>query len=260
MASVSTAPRLFVDPARLASEGPVFLSGAEHHYLTRVLRLRVGDAVVLLDGQGRLCEATVCRIDASQAELQCQAALHAPPVPTQLTLYCGLLKGDKQDFVTQKATELGVHRLVPVACQRSVPQLHEDRAERRQQRWTKIAQAAAQQSRRADIPEVTGPLSFAAALADSAQVSSVLRLLLFEGSAPPLHTVIHQPLQALAPPQALAQLHLLIGPEGGFAPAELAAATDAGFVPVSLGPRILRAETAVVASLAVVQYALAAGA
>jgi 16S rRNA (uracil1498-N3)-methyltransferase len=180
--------------------------------------------------------------------------LHAPPVPTQLTLYCGLLKGDKQDFVTQKATELGVHRLVPVACQRSVPQLHEDRAERRQQRWTKIAQAAAQQSRRADIPEVTGPLSFAAALADSAQVSSVLRLLLFEGSAPPLHTVIHQQ------PQALAQLHLLIGPEGGFAPAELAAATEAGFVPVSLGPRILRAETAVVASLAVVQYALAAGA
>lgn len=254
MASVSTAPRLFVDPARLASEGPVFLSGAEHHYLTRVLRLRVGDAVVLLDGQGRWCEATVCRIDASQAELQCQAALHAPPVPTQLTLYCGLLKGDKQDFVTQKATELGVHRLVPVACQRSVPQLHEDRAERRQQRWTKIAQAAAQQSRRADIPEVTGPLSFAAALADSAQVSSVLRLLLFEGSAPPLHTVIHQQSQALA------QLHLLIGPEGGFAPAELAAATEAGFVPVSLGPRILRAETAVVASLAVVQYALATGA
>lgn len=254
MASVSTAPRLFVDPARLASEGPVFLSGAEHHYLTRVLRLRVGDAVVLLDGQGRLCEATVCRIDASQAELQCQAALHAPPVPTQLTLYCGLLKGDKQDFVTQKATELGVHRLVPVACQRSVPQLHEDRAERRQQRWTKIAQAAAQQSRRADIPEVTGPLSFAAALADSAQVSSALRLLLFEGSAPPLHSVIHQQSQAVA------QLHLLIGPEGGFAPAELAAATEAGFVPVSLGPRILRAETAVVASLAVVQYALATGA
>lgn len=267
-----TAPRLFIAPARFAPPAPVLLRGAEHHYLTRVLRLRLGDAVVLLDGGGRLGAARLVRVDAEQVELAWEAATTAPASGPQVILLCGLLKGDKQDFVIQKATELGVSAVVPVLCQRSVPQLGEERAEKRQQRWSRIALSAAQQCRRPDVPRVLLPVSLAAAVQDAAPADpGRLSLLLYEGPAAPLHALLPAASTATAPtaptaptatggadPAALTTVRLLVGPEGGFTDAEVAAATAAGFLPASLGPRILRAETAVVAALAVLQYALAA--
>ena len=257
MAAPSTAPRLFVAAERLQPPEPVVLVGAEHHYLTRVLRLRVGDAVVLLDGQGRQCPAKVVKVDGERVALHCESATQATTSGPELVLLCGLLKGDKQDFVIQKATELGAHAVVPVSCQRSVPQLEKERADKRQQRWTRIALAAAQQCRRPDVPQVAGLTPFAEAIAP-AEAASTLSLLLYEGLAPPLHTLL-PPERNLETPQAWAEVRLLIGPEGGFTDAEVAAAVAAGFAPISLGPRVLRAETAVVAALAVLQYALAAG-
>lgn len=251
-----TAPRLFIAPARFAPPAPVVLRGAEHHYLTRVLRLRLGDAVVLLDGGGRLGAARVARVDAEQVELGWESATTAQASGPQVILLGGLLKGDKQDFVIQKATELGASEVVPVLCQRSVPQLGEERAEKRQQRWARIALAAAQQCRRPDVPRVLGPTPLAAALQACALDPTPLSLLLYEGPAAPLHALLPGSSE-LAPP-ALSAVRLLVGPEGGFTDAEVAAATAAGFLPASLGPRILRAETAVVAALAVLQYALAA--
>ncbi|HRI54671.1 MAG TPA: RsmE family RNA methyltransferase, partial [Pseudomonadota bacterium] len=152
-----TAIRLFIAPERFAPPAAVVLGGAEHHYLVRVLRLRVGDAVVLLDGGGRLGAARVARVDAERVELAWESATTAQHSGPQVILLGGLLKGDKQDFVIQKATELGVSEVVPVVCQRSVPQLGEERAEKRQQRWARIALAAAQQCRRPDVPRVHGP-------------------------------------------------------------------------------------------------------
>lgn len=234
------------------------LLGAEHHYLTRVLRLRVGAGVVLLDGQGRVGAARVARVEAEQVELGWESAATQTAAGPKVVLLGGLLKGDKQDFVIQKATELGVHELVAVACQRSVPQLEKERAEKRQQRWQRIAQGAAQQCRRPDVPQLRGPLPLAAALAAAAAAAlPVLSLLLYEGPAPPLHAAVAAACAGAGP---LGTVHLLIGPEGGFTAAEVAAATAAGFIPASLGPRILRAETAVVAALAVMQYALSAAA
>ncbi len=250
-----TAPRLFIAPSLFAPPAPVLLRGAEHHYLTRVLRLRLGDAVMLLDGGGRLGAARLARVDAEQVELAWESATTAQASGPQVILLCGLLKGDKQDFVIQKATELGVSAVVPVVCQRSVPQLGEERAEKRQQRWSRIALSAAQQCRRPDVPRVLLPISLAAAVQDSTPADpALLSLLLYEGPAAPLHAL----LPAAADQAALATVRLLVGPEGGFTDAEVAAATAAGFLPASLGPRILRAETAVVAALAVLQYALAA--
>lgn len=254
----ATATRLFIAPERFAPPAAVVLGGAEHHYLVRVLRLRVGDAVVLLDGGGRLGAARVARVDAEAVELAWESATTAQHSGPQVILLGGLLKGDKQDFVIQKATELGVSEVVPVVCQRSVPQLGEERAEKRQQRWARIALAAAQQCRRPDVPRVHGPTSLAAALQGCAPDPAALCLLLYEGPAAPLHALL-PPTSELAP-RALATVRLLIGPEGGFSDAEVAAATAAGFLPASLGPRVLRAETAVVAALAVLQYALAASA
>ena len=250
----STAPRLFVAPERLQPPAPVRLAGAEHHYLTRVLRLRVGDAVVLLDGQGRQCPAQIAHVDGAQVELHCAAATTAVASGPELTLLCGLLKGDKQDFVIQKATELGAHAVVPVLCQRSVPQLGQERAEKRHERWTRIAVHAAQQCRRARVPSIAGPTPLAQALA-AADAATTLSLLLYEGLAAPLHTLVPPEPGLAALPAAM---RLLIGPEGGLTDAEVAAAVAAGFIPCSLGPRVLRAETAVVAALAVLQYALAA--
>ncbi len=252
-----TAPRLFVAPERLLPPAPVHLVGPEHHYLTRVLRLRVGDLVMLLDGQGRQCPAQIARVDGERVELHCLAATLASASGPRLTLLCGLLKGDKQDFVIQKATELGAHAVVPVTCQRSVPQLGQERAEKRHERWTRIAVHAAQQCRRAEVPHIAGPTPLLQALAAEATeaAESTLSLLLYEGLAAPLHTLLSPQSTQLTTPSAV---RLLIGPEGGFSDPEVAAAVAAGFVPCSLGPLVLRAETAVVAALAVLQYALAA--
>jgi 16S rRNA (uracil1498-N3)-methyltransferase len=173
---------------------------------------------------------------------------------------CGLLKGEKQDFVVQKATELGAARIVPVACRRSVPQLDSDQGEKRQKRWQRIALAAAQQCRRLDVPEVTAPTAWSAAIGRPGATHAPIRLLLYEGMAPPLGAVLRRALAGDDEGGGREQVvEILIGPEGGFAADEVSAAIDAGFLPASLGPLTLRAETAVVAALAVVQYALAAG-
>jgi len=244
-------PRLFVSAERLCPPAPLRLCGAEHHYLSRVLRLGIGAEVVLLDGKGRVATARLARISGEELELEyLSVEAVAPPgaEPGGVTLYMGLLKGERHDFVVQKATELGCRRIVTVLCQRSVPEFGHDpgRAARRQQRWQRIAQAAAQQCRRLDLPEVAGPLPLGAVL--EAQAEAELRLLLYEGPAPPLRSVLYS-----GPGGAAARsIELLLGPEGGFADTEVAAATAAGFIPVSLGPRILRAETAALAALAVV--------
>lgn len=276
-------PRLFIPPDRFdrlapvsggpdaTADGPapppLTLSGAEHHYLSRVLRARPGDAVLLLDGQGRTARATVASIGAAELALVPDATTASPKSPAataaatpsgpRLHLYVGLLKGDKLDLVVQKATELGAHRIVLVACARSVPRLDEERADRRQQRYARIAQAAAQQCRRLDVPEVLPALRLPEALALPApdpDAGPRARLLLYEGAAPPLHTALPR----TGPPPAAVEL--FVGPEGGFDPAEVAAALAAGFVPCSLGPRILRAETAALAALAVLAYTLQADA
>lgn len=263
------APRLFVDPERLPAAGELLLDGPSRHYLGRVLRLGPGDKVVLLDGLGRVCAATVTRLDAEQAALRIveeetaragEGGAAGPAAAIRLTLLCGLLKGEKQDFVVQKATELGAARIVPVACRRSVPQLDSDQGEKRQKRWQRIAIAAAQQCRRLDVPEVTAPTAWSEALRKRETTRPPVRLLLYEGMAPPLGAVLRRALDADVPGGGSDRVvEILIGPEGGFAADEVLAASEAGFLPASLGPLTLRAETAVVAALAVVRYALAAG-
>ncbi len=244
---MATRARLFIPREKL---GPhVVLDGAEHHYLVHVLRLRPGALVTLLDGQGLTAESQVAQVGEQTIELAVSQISPVESLRARLVLLQGLLKGDKQDFVIQKATELGVSRIVPVACERSVPQLAKERAEQKRRRWIEIARHAAQQCRRADVPEISLPMSFAEALADA----QGQKLLLFEGSAPPLGQVL---LPISADGAGGLAVSMLIGPEGGLAPGEVAAAQAAGFAAVSLGPLILRAETAVVATLAVVGYHL----
>lgn len=243
-------PRLFVAAERLRDDAPPELRGAEHHYLVHVLRMQKGDCVLLLDGGRRVATARIAEVSAETLVLEYlsieTAPVHAGP---RVTLYMGLLKGERHDFVIQKATELGACRIVTVVCKRTVPDLSKEREKRRQERWLRIAQAAAQQCRRPDLPEVTPPLSLQEAV-QAVPKDFTSRLMLYEGLAPPLRSVLASTLDLAARPSG--ELALLIGPEGGFDETEVAYATAAGFIPCSLGSRVLRAETAALAALAVV--------
>lgn len=243
---MATRARLFVPSEKLGLL--VVLDGAEHHYLVHVLRLRPGAQVTLLDGKGQQADARVTEVSEHVITLSADPAAQAEPDTTRLLLLCGLLKGDKQDFVIQKATELGVHHIIPVKCQYSVAQVSEDKAEVKRRRWLEIARHAAQQCRRPDVPTVSLPLSLPDALGQAVGQ----KLLLFEGSAPPLGQV----LAPLPTDEGVRAVSVLIGPEGGLHKDELSLAVALGFSVVSLGPLILRAETAVVATLAVVSHQL----
>lgn len=254
-------PRLFIDSQRLGEScDSLELTGAPHHYLLRVLRLRTGDELLLLDGKGLLRGARISAATATGCTLALapgrQLAQAAGP---RITLLVGLLKGEKHDLVIQKATELGVARIATLLLKRCVPRLEsgagddESRAGRRLQRWLRVAESAAQQCRRSALPEVTPALTLGAALvAATAAQPAPLRLLLHEGEAPPLASVVRAALEAESPPSAV---ELLVGPEGGLEPAEQEQALAQGFLPVSLGPQILRAETAVLAAIVAVQTA-----
>jgi len=236
--------RLHVPAERLAG-ARVVLAGDEHRHLARVLRARVGDRLVLFDGAGGEADAEVARVGARETELllvgaRRPGAVAAAPFP--ITLLVAVPRGERMDLVVQKTTELGVARVVPVLADRSVAR---PEAARRA-RWEKIAREAARQCGRADVPLVDAPTPLAAALA-----------------SPDLPAARYAPWEAERGRSLRARLAavtpgptaLLIGPEGGLPEAEVAAAAAAGFEPVSLGPRVLRVETAAIVAVALVQAA-----
>jgi 16S rRNA (uracil1498-N3)-methyltransferase len=240
--------RLFIEPARLA-EDVVVVAGEDHRYLTRVLRLVAGDQVVLFDGVGVEADARIMRIGPRALELKVEgrrpaAAAERPHV----TLIQALTKGDKLDLVVQKATELGVGRIIPVTSARSVPRLEAMRAIGRRTRWQKIAREAARQSGRADVPEVEPVTAIETAV--SAAAHDAFKIMLWEGARN------HGLREALPAADRPTQIVIAIGPEGGFAVEEVDAARAAGFATVGLGPRILRTETAALVTLSILGFAL----
>ena len=151
-------PRLYVEPARLA-EPVVVVAGEDHRYLIRVLRMVLGDVITLFDGRGGEADALVARIGPRALELKVELRRSATPsLQPQTTLIQALTKGDKLDLVVQKATELGINRILPVTTMRAVPRLDEAKALERHSRWQKIAREAARQCGRSDEPEV-GPVT-----------------------------------------------------------------------------------------------------
>lgn len=235
-------PRLFVS----LKEWPTCLRlrGSQHHYLAHVLRLSPGAPVVILDGQGSQAAARVQQVRFDETELSIEKPTPVVQHTPRIVLLCALLKGEKPDFVVQKATELGSSEIQFFCCERSVPKLADGRGEKKQQRWTSIATHAAQQCGRGDVPTIHDVRPLVSALA----VAQGQRLLFFEGLAP--HLAQHFQRQGVP-----CTATVLVGPEGGLAPTELLQAEQAGFCKVSLGPLILRAETAVVAALATVGFA-----
>lgn len=230
--------RFFVDPALLGGER-VALTGAQAHQMSRVLRLKVSDRVVLLDGAGQESVVRLDEVRSSVVTATVETVRPSRPEPgLNLTLYQALVPRDRFETVLQKGTEVGVSRFVPVWCERSIVPGGDKIDEGRLERWRRIVTEAAEQCERGIIPEVTPPLRFSDALAAAVRTGPLLMAWERERERS-----IRDGLRAVLSDDARS-LGLMIGPEGGFSDFESEMAREAGAVSVSLGQRILRTETA----------------
>ena len=233
----------FYCSAKLGPGAVLDLPDNAAHHATRVLRLKAGDTVTLFNGDGHDYRCELLRVgkDGVSAKILAQSAV-ARESTLQVTLAQCISAGDRMDFTLQKAVELGITRIQPLAAERSVVKLNGERADKRVQHWQNVVVSACEQSGRAVVPEVLAPLPLTAWLAQEMQ-DEALKLM--------LNPVAKRRLHDLAAPAG--EVCLLIGCEGGFSPSELQAALHAGFTDVRLGQRILRTETAGLAALAAMQ-------
>lgn len=233
-------PRFYVSIPLLPRQTVLLPENVARH--VQVLRIQPGDALELFDGSGRVYAATVAAMGKKQVTVVLgEARGHSVESPLSVTLLQSVSASERMDWTVQKCVELGVHRIVPLLSERSSQRLSGERADKRVARWQDIAIAACEQCGRTVVPTVAPLAAWPTALATLPQGGQ--RLLLSPRQA--------QPLTSLPPPPSVC---LLVGPEGGFSPEEEAMAVNRfGFVPVALGPRILRTETAAAAALAAMQ-------
>lgn len=238
--------RFFIDK-RCIVEGVALIEGELFRHLITVLRLKSGAVMTLADGEGREYHGELTGVEPERALVRVVedvVSTASGPAPA-LTLIQGVPKGERMEFILQKGTELGTACFVPVLTSRTIPRLTGDRAAERVRRWERILLEAARQSRRSDIPEVKAITTLTEALAGARQE---LKLLLWEEES---RQGLRELIATMTPPLSVA---LLVGPEGGLSREEAEEAIRAGFVPVTLGPRILRTETAGLAVLSILQY------
>lgn len=246
-----TRRRFYAPPEAFSSDlQSLTLRAEEARHLRDVLRLRIGDRVHVFDGAGKEfdCSIDESRKDTARLKVLAEVAPARPESPLQLTLAVALLKSDKFDLVVQKATELGVARVVPVTTKLADIRLRDDSdANKRVTRWQRIALEASKQSGRAVVPEVTHPISFTDLLL-STHDTEQRKLMFSEREGQSLleikDTLNHTQLQILA----------LVGSEGGWTDEEISLARDHSWRVVTLGGRTLRAETAAIAVAVLLQH------
>ncbi len=228
----------------------VTLDRSEAHYIRDVLRKRGGDDVGVVDSGGTEYAGRVEVVTSEEVSVVLLEVLEREVEPrTRLHLLQGWPKGSKLDAIVEQATELGVATVTPVFCRRSVPRPGPAQEARRQARWERVAVAAARQSGRRVIPRIESAVGFPQALEAASRAD---RALLFAETAEGA-TDLRRALSDGAP---LSSVALLVGPEGGWAEEELAAARERGITRVNLGPRVLRAETAAIVACALCLYEL----
>jgi 16S rRNA (uracil1498-N3)-methyltransferase len=255
-------PHFFVSPLRIR-DGQFALAPEESAHLARVLRKKIGDEVRLFDGVDHSYRAVLDVVTPERVSGRILAELPFVETPFFFRLFQSVPKGDTFEWIIEKATELGVAEIVPLQTRRSVARVPAARVAAKTVRWEKIVRAAAAQCGRADIPAISPPLEFDAALDRMAK--NDLSLIAWEGeSSKTLKSVLSAELHALAgateadisptppavrkrgrtPPPGRTAVNVMIGPEGGFDPSEVERAAARGVRAVGLGPRILRTETA----------------
>ncbi len=242
--------QFFVEPSQIQGK-KIIITGSEVNHIRNVLRMKPGEEIAVsngIDGREYRCgieefaeDTVVCTLRFIKEE--------GVELPCEIYLFQALPKADKMELIVQKAVELGVHEIIPVAAKRCVVKLDEKKAAGKVNRWQGISEAAAKQSRRGVIPVVRAPVSFREAVETARDMD--VRLIPYELAKDMSHT--RSLIEAVEPGQRIA---VFIGPEGGFEESEIQAALAAGIEPVTLGRRILRTETAGLAVLSWLMYHL----
>ncbi len=238
-------PRFYV-PNPSIQNGLLKIEGDEVKHIRKVLRLKTGDEIVVFNGLGKEYEGTILEEKASSVLVKVQNIFFPQKdSPLEVTLAQSLLKGEKMDFLIQKATELGVKEVIPFFSSRSVPLLERSRRLERHRRWERIAVEASKQCGRGVVPRIELLKDYSEML----QIASPegLRLILWEREGVRLKEVLERS-------EEKAKIFFVVGPEGGFSQEEVDGAEKSGFIPVVLGRRVLRAETASLCLLSILQY------
>lgn len=244
--------RVFCTPPS-AEPAELTLSPDESHHLVAVNRARLGDTVVAFDGRGTewICELVSDKKSAALLKVRFKQKL--PALPYQITLGQALPKGPSMDAIVRKATEIGAARIVPLESERTQVHLDDDRSDRKIDKWRTAALEAAKQCGNPFLPEITA-VQPAAAFMESARGYDLKLIASLQPGAQSLKAVLaaYRSAQGRAPKSVL----WLVGPEGDFTPAEMSVSRNAGFEPITLGPLVLRCETAAVYALSVISYEL----
>jgi 16S rRNA (uracil1498-N3)-methyltransferase len=237
-----SAPRFYCPPPLPLTTNFELPPEAAHH-ASRVLRLRVGDAVQIFDGLGNALDATINAINGKRVLLgNLQTFMGQQESGLHIVLAQAMCSSEKMDWVVQKATELGAAEIVPVQTQRSVARLSGPRSEKRAEHWRNVAISACEQCGRNILPQLQAPQELGKWL-DEMRRTAGGKFILLPGGA----------INLQSQPRPQGRAILLIGPEGGFTADEANVAQQAGFTPILLGPRVLRTETAALAGIAALQ-------
>jgi 16S rRNA (uracil1498-N3)-methyltransferase len=239
--------RFFIPSHSLSGDNPL-IRGDDAGHIRNVLRLKPGDDIELIDGTGLECDARIVRITAGEVEVSILRRRHSDDrTSPRIVIAQALLKDNKADAIIRQITEMGIHAWVPYTAHRSVPVLNDRRIRSRKDRWEKIAIEALKQSRRSTLLAISDLMTFDAMLAYGQ--SCDIKLIFWEDESPSKPFEI--PDATAAPAQSIMAV---IGPEGGFTTEEIAAARGCGYTTVSLGPRILKVDTATLAVSTLLQY------
>ena len=241
--------QFFAEPSWIR-ENKIFMQGSDVNHIRNVLRMKPGEDVRVNDGRGKTYLCCISSYEEQTAVLDILKELDSDTeLPSRIILFQGLPKGDKMEWIVQKAVELGAYSIVPFAAKRSVVKLDEKKAAKKRARWQLIAKGAAEQSGRGIIPEVSTVRTFAEALGMAGDLDVVL--IPYE-----LEEGMKETARVLENIECGQSMGIFIGPEGGFEEEEVERAKEAGAYAITLGKRILRTETAGLTTLSVLMYHL----
>ncbi|WP_094547713.1 16S rRNA (uracil(1498)-N(3))-methyltransferase [Petroclostridium xylanilyticum] len=242
-------PKFFVEPEKIKGNN-IFIHGEDVNHITKVLRLDQNDIIIICDGNGKDYTARIEEVGKKEIKtkiLDSSDSISEPPV--YVTLYQGIPKAGKMEYIIQKTTELGIGKIVPVITRRTVVKIEDKKSEQNKvERWQKIAYEAAKQSNRGKVPHIAYPINFEEAIKQMSTMD--IKLMPYEKE---YSNSLKNILKVCTEGQ---NIGIFIGPEGGFDDDEVRKSQEANLNIVSLGPRILRTETAGAAVLAILMYEL----
>ncbi len=239
--------RFFIEQTKITST-KIFITGSDAAHIKKVLRMKSGDRIGLFDGRGFEYEARIENLLAESVEVSItKRFLSASESPVQIIVAQALLKDKKMDILARQLTEIGITKLIPFTSIRSVPRPDKKRLSERRKRWEKIAIEALKQCRRGHVTEIGETITFNDVIKIDDECD--LKIVFWENESKPISDAVQQ-----VHDRHYRKILAVLGPEGGFTEKEIEDARACGFVTASLGPRILRAETATVAACTILQF------